>query len=94
MAFYETHYRLDDKAEELYYKMFFGKGIFLDIGCSVGNVVVHNKCSWGLDVNKKQIEIAKKRRLNAIEYDINKRLPFVDNKRGLCLQEFDWLCMQ
>ena len=80
MRFYKKHYKVDDKFDEIYYKMFFSSGKILDIGCSTGNFVVQDKKNIiGIDLDDDQIRIARSRGLNVKKFDANKRLPFKDN---------------
>lgn len=80
MRFYEEHYKVDDKSDEIYYKMLFGSGKILDIGCSTGNFVIQDKKNIiGIDLDYGQIRIARSRGLNVRKYDANKRLPFKDS---------------
>ncbi len=60
----------------------------LDVGCSEGKLTLFLKESFpkiiGLDPDKKAIEIAKKRKLNAKHYDGDK-IPFKDNSFDILL---------
>jgi len=85
MSWYsEQHYgRIVNKQfDELYYKMFFKTGQkLLDIGCSVGNLLVQcPKYSVGIDIDMDLLKICKKRGLNCIHHDIEKGLPFADKQ--------------
>ena len=85
MSWYsEQHYGkiINRHFDELYHKMFFEKGHrLLDIGCSVGNLLVHcSKDSIGIDIDTDQLNICKKRNLNCIRHDIEKGLPFEDKQ--------------
>tara|TARA_Y100000310_G_scaffold345796_1_gene470062 strand:- start:83 stop:703 length:621 start_codon:yes stop_codon:yes gene_type:complete len=80
MKFYIRHYTINDKSEDIYYKMFFNSGKILDIGCSTGNFTVQDKKNiTGIDIDEDQIKIAKSRGLNVKIYDANKNLPFKKN---------------
>lgn len=81
MSWYsERHYgRIVGKHfDELYYRMFFKNGQkLLDIGCSVGNLLVQNpKHSVGIDIDNDQLKICKKRGLNCMNHNIERGLPF------------------
>ena len=79
----EQHYgKAVNKAfDELYYNMFFKKGQrILDIGCSVGNFIAQDsKNIIGIDIDKEQLKICKKRGLNCIYNNVEEGLPFGDN---------------
>lgn len=76
----ERHYgkAVDKSFDELYYNMFFRKGQkILDIGCSVGNFLVQDRKNiTGIDVDKEQLEICRKRGLNAKIHNVEDGLPF------------------
>lgn len=79
----EQHYgkNINKYSDELYYRMFFKKGQkILDIGCSIGNFAVQDpKNITGIDIDKDQVKICKKRGLNCIYHDVESRFPFKDN---------------
>lgn len=81
MSWYsEQHYGkiVNNHFDELYYNMFFReREKLLDIGCSVGNLLVQNpKNSVGIDIDRDQLKICKKRGLTCMHHDIEKGLPF------------------
>jgi ubiquinone/menaquinone biosynthesis C-methylase UbiE len=85
MSWYsEQHYGkvVSDTFDEIYYMMFFRKGMkLLDIGCGVGNFLVQDrKNCMGIDRDKDQLTICRKRGLKAFQYDIEKGLPFRKNQ--------------
>ena len=65
------------------------KNDFLDIGCGSGEITQEVKNmgfnTIGLDFSDKAIEIAKKKNLNALVHDLDKGLPFEDNKFDIIL---------
>lgn len=69
-------------AKEKAYFNFFKevKGKILDIGCSIGNFIQNNpKRIVGIDIDEDAIKICQKRGLQALQTDLDGKLPFENN---------------
>jgi SAM-dependent methyltransferase len=81
--FAELHYKEDDSdmRRKLHYWRYFGErtGRILDIGCSVGDFIVHDpERIEGVDIDTEAIQRCQKRGFRAEQADLNAGLPHQD----------------
>lgn len=73
--------KIDKKAYEVYYAMFFSGQKILDVGCSAGHFLAHcSRESWGVEIDEEKLRTAREGSLNVKKCDLDReKLPFSDS---------------